>query len=481
MRKGLWAILAGATLAAACAVNPVTGQRQLTLVSESQEIAYGRDADPKIRSEFGLVDDPHVQGYMNGIGQRLGRVSHRPDLAWHFSVLDSPVINAFALPGGYLYFTRGILAYINTEAELTAVVGHEIGHVTARHSVEQMTRSQLANIGLGIGGILSPALRQAGGLVQAGLGLLFLKYGRDDEREADRLGVEYAAKAGFDPREASGFFEVLRKTQSEGGKSSLPGWLSSHPDPAERVEATRAHADKLLREVGRKDWQSGRREYLRMIDGLAFGENPQEGFVEGDRFFHPMMRFQIDFPRDWKIQNTKQSVAATDPAGEAQITLSLASVPAGTSGEAYASELARKGLAPLEGRSVEINGNRAYTARYRVQGEGGQTADVLAAFISYRGSLFQILGGGGQSFPRYLRTLQTSIESFRALNDPKMLNVQPDRIVVREARGGETLRQMMASPPFSRAQPETVSLLNRLSLDEPLPAGAMVKLVEKKR
>src|SRR3954467_4608935 len=139
------------TVLAGCARNPVTGKRQIVLVSESQEIAMGAQSHPQVRQEYGFVDNPNLQRYVQALGNKLAAVSHRPGLDWHFTVVNSPVVNAFAIPGGYIYLTRGILAYINTEAELAGVMGHEIGHVTARHSVRQITRQQLAQVGLGIG------------------------------------------------------------------------------------------------------------------------------------------------------------------------------------------------------------------------------------------------------------------------------------------------------------------------------------------
>src|SRR5438552_8404412 len=197
-----------AAVPAGCARNPVTGKHEIVLVSESQEAAMGAQSHQQVRQEYGFVDNPNLQRYVQSLGNKLTAVSHRPALDWHFTVVNSPVVNAFAIPGGYVYLTRGILAYLNNEAELAGVMGHEIGHVTARHSVRQMTREQLAQIGLGVGSVLSPTFGQFGNLAQSSAGLLFLRFSRDDEREADRLGVEYAARAAYDPREVSNFFDV---------------------------------------------------------------------------------------------------------------------------------------------------------------------------------------------------------------------------------------------------------------------------------
>ena len=219
------------TSALGCARNPVTGKRQVVLVSEGQEIALGAQSHVQAQGEYGFLDQPAVQAYVQQAGKKLAAVSHRPNLDWHYTAVDSPVINAFAIPGGYVYFTRGILAYLNSEAELAGVMGHELGPVTARHSVTQMTRSQVAQIGLGAASILSPTIGKFGDAAGSGLGLWFLKFSRDDERQADQLGVEYAARAGYDPREASNFFDVLRRLSETSDRDTMPGWLSSHPDP----------------------------------------------------------------------------------------------------------------------------------------------------------------------------------------------------------------------------------------------------------
>src|SRR5438034_2746379 len=263
-----------------CARNPVTGKRQIVLVSESQEIAMGQASDPQVRREYGVADTPALQSYVQTMGRKLVRVSHRPNLEGHFTVVDSPVVNAFAIPGGYVYLTRGILAYLGNEAELAGVMGHEIGHVTARHSVRQMTREQLAQIGLGVGSVLSPTFGQFGNLAQSSAGLLFLRFSRDDEREADRLGVEYAARAAYDPREVSNFFDVLGRLSAANDRQTIPGWLSTHPDPPQRVQATRMLAEEWIQMLGLTEERMAvdRDAFLRAIDGTVFGNNPREGF-----------------------------------------------------------------------------------------------------------------------------------------------------------------------------------------------------------
>lgn len=463
-----------------CAKNPVTGKRQIVLVSEGQEIALGAQSHVQAQGEYGFLDQPTVQAYVQQTGKKLAAVSHRPNLDWHYTAVDSPVINAFAIPGGYVYFTRGILAYLNNEAELAGVMGHEIGHVTARHSVTQMTRSQVAQIGLGAASILSPKIGQFGDVAGSGLGLWFLKFSRDDERQADQLGVEYAAKAGYDPREVSNFFEVLRRLSETSDRETIPGWLSTHPDPGERVPATRAAAQQWITQLNLVPEQMtvNRDAHFRSIDGLIFGNNPREGFVEEGRFYHPELQFQIAFPGGWQVENTRTAVYAVAPENRAQIQLKLAAAPQGTTAEGYARQLAGQGLLPQSGGPTTINGNRAYLALYALRDESGATTPVLAAFIEYRGQLYEIIGPMAD-LPRYRTAIETSIRSFDRLSNPRILAMQPDHLRIYTARQGDTLESLADRYANPRVTSDTLALLNRLAASQSLAAGRLIKVVEK--
>src|SRR5437867_2499876 len=405
-----------------CARNPVTGKRQIVLVSESQEIAIGQQSDPQVREEYGVIENVALQAYVQSLGRKLVAVSHRPNLEWHFTVVDSPVVNAFAIPGGYVYLTRGILAYLGNEAELAGVMGHEIGHVTARHSVRQMTREQLAQIGLGVGSVLSPTFGQFGNLAESSAGLLFLRFSRDDEREADRLGVEYAARAAYDPREVSNFFDVLGRLSAAGDRKTIPGWLSTHPDPPQRVQATRALAQEWIRDLALTEERMviNRENHLRNMDGMVFGNDPREGFTEGSRFFHPTLQFQITFPSGWQIDNTRSAVVALDPQQGAQLQLSVAKVAAGTTPAEYARALAARGLVPERSEELRINGNDAFLGLYAIRAQGGGTLAALAAFIEYRNQIFEVVGVT-PDFRRYGGMLDQSIRSFDRVTEQRML------------------------------------------------------------
>src|SRR6266480_2804604 len=290
--------------ALACAVNPATGSRQLMLISESQEIAMGRDYDQEVTASIGLYPDTALQRWIQQFGARLAATSERPNLPWSFRVVDDPVVNAFALPGGYIYVTRGILAHLNSEAELAGVVGHEIGHVTARHSVSQMSKQQLAQIGLAVGTIASPEFERFAGLASAGLGVLFLKYSRNAERQADDLGLRYMRRVSYDPREMPHVFEMLTRVSQAQGGGRVPEWLATHPDPENRrgrIEQEIAGLPQNISGVA-----VNRDSYLQRLDGLVFGNNPRDGYFKENQFFHPELRFRMTFPQGWTTSNAKQ-------------------------------------------------------------------------------------------------------------------------------------------------------------------------------
>src|SRR5213076_2108003 len=316
------ATVLAAGLVAACATNPATGARQIMLVSESQEIAMGRDYDRQVVASIGLYPDSGLQRYIQQFGTRLAATSERPDLPWTFRVVDDPVVNAFALPGGFIYVTRGILAHLNSEAELAGVVGHEIGHVTARHSVSQMTKQQLAQLGLAVGAIASPDAGRYAGLASQALGVLFLKYSRDDESQADELGLRYLRRAAYDAREMPHVFEMLARVSQAQGGGRVPEWLATHPDPENR--RSRIERDIAAGPQSSAGTAVNRDSYLQRLDGLVFGTNPREGYFKGGEFFHPDLRFWIAFPAGWKTSNEKEAVAAVSPDQDALVELSLA-------------------------------------------------------------------------------------------------------------------------------------------------------------
>lgn len=456
--------------AGGCATNPATGRPQLALISESQEIAMGRESAEQVDATMGLYQDDALEVYVDRIGQRLAAASERPDLPWRFAVVDDDVVNAFALPGGYIYLTRGILAHFNSEAELAAVLGHEIGHVTGRHSVEQLSRQQLASLGLGIGGALYSPIRGMSGVLSQGLGVLFLKYGRDDEREADTLGVRYMVREGYDPNAAVAVFEMLgRKTEAAGGQQ-IPSWLSTHPAPADRRERLKA---QIAENPARAD-RVAREAYLERIDGLVYGKDPRHGYFEGERFVHPELEFAFTLPGGWQRQNLSRAVVAQHPDGAAALELTLAA----TDGHAAAAEafLSQPGISRGDARARRVSGLPATEALFAAQTERGSIGG-LVTFIDFGGRTYRVLGmTAREQLNRFLPIFRDTAASFARITDRRLLDVEPARVELLrldEARSITGLKARRASP----LDAEELAILNGVDAGEVLPAGRLVKWV----
>jgi len=455
---------------AGCAINPATGRRQLSLMSEGQEIQMGQQADPDIVASMGLVPDESLQIYVQELGTELASLSERPDLPWTFRVLDDPLINAFALPGGFVYVTRGIMAHFESEAELAGVLGHEIGHVTARHSVNQISKQQVAQIGLGVGMILKPELQEYAWIASASMQLLFLKFGRDDEHQADELGVRYMGRVGYDPAQLSGVMAMLGQVTREGG-GGPPEWLSTHPNPANREAAILEMAGDT--EVALDPALVRRDEYLPRLDGIIYGENPREGFFEGSRFYHPDMAFQFDFPDGWQASNSKQAVQAGSAEGDALMGLALAD--GSTPAEALNSFLAQEGMEGRQASSAAINGIPAASADFRLTTENGALQGRVS-FLGHGGTVLRFLGfGPAEAWPNRQAAVRSSLESFRVLSDRSILQVEPARLRVVTVPRTMDLDSFLASQGASD-RADHVRRLNRLQGNPSLSAGRTLKI-----
>ena len=330
LRAVFYGVLFAAALLPACAVNPVTGQSNFVMMSEEDEIRLGRDAHADIIKEYGgIYDNPALQSYVQRIGGSLAGVSHRSNLVYRFTVLDSPMVNAFALPGGYIYITRGLLAYLNSEAELAAVLGHEIGHVTARHSVRQISAARAAEIGYKIGAILVPELQTqtAQSLFNILGSAMISGYGRDHELEADRLGAEYLARDGYDPQAMIRVIGVLKNQEDfekqlakeEGREPRVyHGVFASHPDNDTRLQQVVASADALKTESANHDDREG---FLDRVDGLVYGGSEREGIMRSNAFYHSALGIAFDFPPGWKVDNHPDRLTAVPHSNDGLLQL----------------------------------------------------------------------------------------------------------------------------------------------------------------
>jgi predicted Zn-dependent protease len=473
VRRRVALLALAATTLSGCAVNPVTGRTQIMLISEAQEVEIGRQGAADIESSIGLVDDAALQQYVEAIGLRMAATSERPHLPWRFRVLDDPTPNAFALPGGFIYVTRGILSLMNSEAELAAVLGHEIGHVTARHSANMISRAQLTQIGFGLGALFLPGLERFGGLASAGLQLLFLSYGREAEREADDLGFRYSLQHNYDVRAMPNVFASLARIGELEGRSPLPAWLSSHPFPGERIERIEAQIAQL--DVPLANLRLGVAEFYPRIDRLVYGVNPRNGFFRGTLYLHPELRFQLTFPANWRTQNMARAVIAGSPQQDAMMELTLAQT---ADLDAAAQRFfAQQGIQQGQISRTSINQLPAIAGSFTAQTQQGAVTG-WAVFISYENRVYQLLGyAAAARFPAYDQAIRAAAGSFNRLTDQQALAVQPNRIHV------VTLPQAMTFAQFQQRYPSVIpagelAIINQVPAETTtLPASARMKRV----
>jgi len=471
-------------LVLACARNPVTGKREINLMSTEQEVAIGKESHPSVIATMGLYEDKRLQAFMNEKGKAMAKVSHRPDLPYQFYIVDSPIVNAFAVPGGYVYFTRGILAHFNNEAEFAGVLGHEIGHITAKHAARSQKSQLLSSIALIGGAVLAPeVVGQNIEALQQGLGLLSLKYSRDHESESDNLGVEYSSKIGYDAREMGDFFGTLKRLSDQSGQA-VPQFMSTHPDPGNRF--TRVH--QLAKDYQAKNpasYEVNRDQYLRLIDGIMYGEDPRQGFVENGYFYHPELRFQFPVPSRWQSQNSPSQFQMAAKDGKSAMILTLAK---GTSLDEAAQNLVKElSLNVLENGKTTINGNPAYVLISRQQPEQGQpqqdprTALQIGTWlIQYNNAIYALHGlATNADFQANFNTFKQVAENFRSLNDPDKLNRKAERIVVRSTPRDGSFREVVTLLGMPANRVEEVGILNGLKADDRVPRGTLLKIINR--
>lgn len=466
-------------------VNYVTGQQQRGAYTWAQEVQIGREADQQISAQFGIYDDAALNAYVNRVAQEVLQTSAYTDPAtpaevrstpFTFRILDSPVVNAFALPGGYIYVTRGLLAHLDNEAQLAVVLGHEIGHVLGRHASTRAARAQTGQLGLlgaaVLGGVIGGG-RVAEGILNygsTGVQLLFLGHSRDAEREADQAGVAYASFAGYEAADGARFFVTLRRLSQESG-GGLPSFLSSHPDPGEREVTIRQLAAQY--EVASPERNEA--EFLSAISGIVIGEDPRQGFTEGNSFHHPDLRFSFDYPAGWTVENTARAVTIREPRNQAAFQLTLA--PGSTAEEAARTLTQQQGVQSTGSRRINVNGLNAVRVEGTAQQQSGTTG-FSATFIEYDGRVYEMLGLAPQaSFNVQAAALRRIPDSFRRLTDSRLLNRQPVRLVVETVQTPTTLRQMLTGRTLPDGlTAEGVAIMNQVQINDSLPRGTSVKL-----
>jgi predicted Zn-dependent protease len=450
------------------------------LVSTDREKQLGREEAQRVEQEMGLLPDPALRSYVQAVGSRLAAQSPRRDVEYRFQVVDSPEPNAFALPGGYVYVTRGLLVITNSEDELATVIGHEIGHVAARHSAQQISRAAplaaVTGLGAAVTGLVSPSLGRAvadaGGTASQ---FVLAPFSRDQEREADRVGQELAASAGWNPAALPAFLRAMsREEELERGGPRRPGFLDTHPSTPERVAATTEYARELAR-APRAPVAQDRSAYLRRLDGLVVGPRASHGVFQGQQFLHPDLGFTVRFPDTWATENDAEQVAAMAPDQKALVMVELAAEGSDPLAGARALEQALKTPIARSARVSSVNG--LPVARAQLRGRAGD-GDVLVQFawIAYGGHVYQIAGVTPlDRSAAFQPTFDGVIQSFRALRPEERAAIREVRLRLVEARAGETLAALAArsGTVWSAAM---VAVANGLAPDARLAAGQLVKV-----
>jgi predicted Zn-dependent protease len=483
MKRIVIFLIVALALPISCSKNPVTGKRELSIMSEQQEIALGTQNDPSIVAQFGLYQDEGLQDFIDEKGQEMAAISHRSHLKYNFKILDSHVVNAFAVPGGYVYFTRGIMAHFNNEAEFAGVLGHEIGHITAKHSVKQYQNSILAQIGLIAGIIIKPELAQYMDVASQGLQLLFLKFGRDDESQSDELGVEYSTKIGYEAHEMADFFQTLNRL-SGGPEDRIPTFLSTHPDPIDRYNTVHRLADEAQAEMGtaKDDLKVNRDTYLRRIEGLIYGEDPRQGYVDGNYFYHPEMKFVYPIPDGWQTLNSPIQVQMAPKDGKALMVLKLSQEKELSKASLTASEQYQFDI--VDSQAKTINGLQALvtTSNQKLDPntpvEQQTQVSIRSGYIKYGDYIYEFHGLATQEdFLSYKGYFDATIFGFKRLTDKSKIEVYPDKITIKTIPKSMTLGAYLKTTGINSERHEELAILNGMNLTDEVAKGALVKSI----
>lgn len=465
-------------LLAACSTNPVTGGQDFVMMSEKQELALGREYHKEILKQYKLYDHPELQSYVEEIGERLAAESHRKDLVFHFYLLDSPQVNAFATPGGYVYITRGIMAYMQEEAHLAGVVGHEIGHITARHGVRQHAQSQLAGL-LGTAVAIGTGSREAAQLSNVLGGAVVRGYGRNHELESDRLGAEYLAKTGYDPQEMLDVVGILKNQELADKARALAenreprayhGVFATHPRNDTRLQGVIRAADKFKTgNVTRRD--DGR--FLELTNGMTYGSSESQGVIRGNSFLHKKLDLYLTFPTGWIIDNRSDSVVARSPRGEQQIIMRMRDLNKRQSAEEFLTD----NFKPFsEGRSIQTSEEQAYAGKAVVETKNGGKEQVQVAAV-YRGKkAFMLYSRGKTALPE--NEFFATVKSVRRLKGNEVKRAGATRIELTTARRGDTFAKLAKKSPNTGPYAEQeLRLINGMFPNGEPAAGQVIKVL----
>jgi predicted Zn-dependent protease len=458
-------------LAVSCAQNPATGKRQLRFYDEATEIELGQQAEREFLKSWRLLEHPpELKTYVSNLGVALARVSERPNLPWRFQILDDPVVNAFALPGGSIFVSRGLLGHLRSEAELVAVLGHEIGHVTAQHAVHRISQQQLLMGGVVLGAVFSRRMAKAAGWVELGLELLFLKYSRDDERQADQLGLRYLERSGYDPSAAAQVFDVLSAIARD-NPSSLPTWLSTHPAPEERRK-------RLAEQVAPAAPSRGfvrREEFLEATAGLLFGPNPFDPLEVSYGVVWLRKGLLWKIPSGWQRRLHARSVAVVSPDGE--LFTELRELPVSSVKEAVREFSRSKGMTVEGSEPWKAQGISGEEVRFLLSDPEASIRGV-ARFFSRGGGTLRMLGATPlDKWDRSAGQLQEVARGLEPLASALAENLKPQQLELVRLLQPMTFNEFLARYP-SQIEPERLRLINGVeNAEQELPAGSLLRRV----
>jgi predicted Zn-dependent protease len=464
-------------ISAGCAINPVTQKPEVMFFSDQDEIKMGKEGNDAVLIQFGLYDDSSLQRYIDQVGQNIARVNHRKELPYHYIVVDSAVLNAFALPGGYVYINRGLLAYLNNEAQLASVLGHETGHVAARHGVKKYQKAvgaQLALAGISIA-------TESQGLVLGTnllLNAILQGYSRKDERQADELGALYMYKAGYDPREMPEFFKILNQIEKQ-SPNLIEQLFASHPPTPDRVEKTEAEARELTKEKA-KGLAVDHNRYISHLDGLVFGPGERDGLIEGSLYKNRYFRYQIQMPAGWKVQggDTGGSVVAQDPSKQylSQV-IPLELKEKFTPRELAAMVEKDSGLQPYAASWTTIDGERAYRADYRAKSQSGGWLALRIAYITREKTGFVMANIAAlQEFASGERMFNGVIFSFRLLSPQQAAMIPLHTLKVYMVKSRDTFQTISGTFYQTTKYADDIKRFNGMEELNVPPVGTLIKI-----
>ena len=477
---------------AACTLskNPVSGNKRAMGYSWEEEVQLGQQADQQIQQQYGFYTEGNVDEYVKRVARDVLAESHMRrqgtdeqfrNTEFTFRVLDTDTPNAFALPGGYVYVTRGLVSRLNNEAQLAVVIGHEIGHVAARHASQRAFEQQAGQLGLIAGAVLGQEALGLPAQSILNLGsqatqLLFLKYSRDDERESDELGVEYAALAGYEASEGSEFFRSLERISEKEGQA-VPTFLSTHPDPGNREERIVELAQNWEQKA--QMTKVNQDAYYNAVDNMIIGSNPRQGFVENNTFYHPELAFRFPVPQNFAVQNgaTQVTMIGQNQQAIMAFTFSQQSSPR----EAAAQLANQQGIQVIEQGSTSANGLPAYVVIADAQTQQQQVR-LMAFFVEYQGNVYQFLAyTSPQLFSQYQNVFLQTARGFSEVNDRSVLNVQPLRLDIHQASRTAPFQAFLDDVPYGLADLDAkdLAIMNQVELSTQIEQGQPLKLPQR--